>query len=355
MSGLVHEVTVRKAAQLMEIAAFAGVVPQLNSSPGVGKSAIVKAFAKKHNLKLIDIRLSTCAPEDLNGLPHFDDDGKAVFKPFSVFPLAKDYPKGTDLPLNDEGVPYAGWLLFLDEFKSAPRSVIAAAYRLVLDRQVGTHDLHRNVLIITASNLATDRAIVNDPGTAMQSRMAHLIIKVDADEWLQDVAYPQNYDKRIIAFINQYPSKLMDFDPKHQDLTFCAPRTWEFVNRILKVHKGPEIELIPLLAGTITSLIATEFVEYCRVFDKIIDVNDILKDPENCRIPDDLSLQWATMASIGEHTTIKNFGDFCKYAERFTIPMRIMFYRQSLVRVPGVADTSAWAKAADALARYLSN
>ncbi len=29
-------------------------------------------------------------------------------------------------------------------------------------------------------------------------------------------------------------NKLMDFDPEHEDKTFCCPRTWEFVNNIIK-------------------------------------------------------------------------------------------------------------------------
>lgn len=349
-------VTVRKAAELIEVAAMAGLVCQMNASPGVGKSSIAKKFAKKHNLKMIDLRLSTCAPEDLNGLPHFDEQGRAVFKPFRLFPLAEDYPGDTPLPINpDTQKPYSGWLLFLDEFKSAPKSVIAAAYKLVLDRQVGLHDLHSRVVIMTASNLATDRAIVNDPGTAMQSRLLHLVMEVNAEEWLEDVAIAQQYDRRIISFISQYNSKLMDFDPKHQDLTFCCPRTWEFVNKVLKTYKGSLDNIVELLAGTITSLIAIEFVEYCRIFDKVISINEILTDPENVRIPDDLSLRWATLSVMGEHVSTKNFKKLYTYADRFDMPMRIMFYRQSIVRCPEIADTSDWGHAMDVMAQYLNS
>jgi len=43
-----------------------GLVPMLVSSPGVGKSTIIKELAKKNNLKVIDLRLSQCDPTDLN-------------------------------------------------------------------------------------------------------------------------------------------------------------------------------------------------------------------------------------------------------------------------------------------------
>ncbi len=356
MTSNIQTVSVRQAAKLIEVAAFAGLVPQMNASPGVGKSSLAKQFAKKHNLLLIDVRLSTCAPEDLNGLPHFDENGKAVFKPFNLFPLAQDYPEGKKLPINPEtGNPYNGWLLFLDEFKSAPKSVIAAAYKLVLDRQVGLHDLHDRVVIMTASNLSTDRAIVNDPGTAMQSRLLHLVMEVNATEWMEDVAIAGKWDSRIISFLSQYPSHLMNFDPKHSDLTFCCPRTWEFVNKILKTYKGNLDDIQPLLAGTITSLVATEFVEYCRIFKDIVKVSEILQDPATCRIPTDLSLQWATITSMAEHLTVKNFKDFAIYADRFTMPMRVVFYRTCLVRVPEIVDTPFYGKAMDILAEYLNS
>ncbi len=43
-----------------------GLVPLVSSSPGMGKSSIAKEYAKEHNLFLIDIRLTTYDPADLN-------------------------------------------------------------------------------------------------------------------------------------------------------------------------------------------------------------------------------------------------------------------------------------------------
>lgn len=38
----------------------------LSGSPGCGKSQVAYQIAKKHKLKLIDLRLSQCDPTDLN-------------------------------------------------------------------------------------------------------------------------------------------------------------------------------------------------------------------------------------------------------------------------------------------------
>lgn len=45
-----------------------GLVPMLTGSPGLGKSDIIHSIAQELNLKVIDHRLSTSDPTDLNVL-----------------------------------------------------------------------------------------------------------------------------------------------------------------------------------------------------------------------------------------------------------------------------------------------
>ena len=94
----------------------AGLVPFLRSSPGMGKSALIHSIAHEYGMELLDIRLSTCAPEDLTGLPHFEN-GIAKFMPFDMFPT-----EDTPVPEGKNG-----WIVFLDEFNSASKAVQTAA------------------------------------------------------------------------------------------------------------------------------------------------------------------------------------------------------------------------------------
>lgn len=324
----------------------AGLVPYIQSSPGMGKSAIVKSIAEDFKLKLIDHRLSTSAPEDMTGLPRFSKEGFAHFSPFAdLFPV-----EGTPIPDGCEG-----WLLFLDEFPSAPRSVQAAAYKLILDKMVGQHKLHPNVVIVCAGNLMTDKAIVNNIGTAMQSRLVHLEMEINVDVWMQDVALVQNYDKRIIAFIAQNGSKLMDFNPDHHDKTFCCPRTWEFINKLLKKNPTIDESRAALFAGTITSGTAAEFIQFTKVFDDLIKIKDILDDPANCKLPRDNSISWATITTMMEAVNEKNFDKLAEYANRFSITFKILFYRSILARNKDLRKHSAFTNAAVELTRYLND
>lgn len=335
----------------------AGLVPFVQSSPGVGKSSIVRSVAEDFDLKLIDHRLSTSEPTDMTGLPSFTKDGFARFSPFEeLFPL-----EGTALPKKN-GKDQQGWLLFFDEANAASKSVQAASYKLVLDKMVGQHRLHSHVAMVMAGNLVTDHAIVNPLSTAMQSRLVHLELQVDFEEWLKDVAIPQNYDSRIIAFLSQFPSKLMDFRPDHSEKTFCCPRTWEFVNRLITTNQNGMVipkELNPdspiLLTGAITSGVALEFVQFTKVYSQMININDILRDPHTCPLPQDLNLKWAVTMHITEKVDDKNFDAVANYADRMSLEFRILFYRTLVIRNKTIRNHPDFGKHMAKISQYLTS
>lgn len=340
--------TPREARDFVIDCMRAGLVPYIQGSPGIGKSSIIKAVAKKFKLHVIDHRLSTSEPTDMTGLPNFYDNGQyARFAPFAeLFPLSSmPVPKDMD-----------GWMIFFDEISSAPRSVQAAAYKIILDRMVGQHRLHPNVVIVAAGNLATDRAIVNPLSTAMQSRLIHIELEVSFNEWLEDVAIPENYDSRVIGFLAQYPEKLMDFKPDHHEKTFCCPRTWEFVHRLLKVQSSQVVtdKTAKLLTGTITSGVAMEFVQFTKVYQDLVTIQEIQADPNKCRLPTENALKWAVTTHMMEKIDDQNFKDLATYADRFSIDFRILFYRSILVRRPTLRTHPNFATHISKIAQYLT-
>jgi hypothetical protein len=322
----------------------AGRVPFVKSSPGLGKSSIMKQIADDWNLQLIDFRLSTAAPEDMTGLPRFMEDGTCRFFPFSdLFPI-----EGTPLPEGKDG-----WLLFLDEMNSAPKSVEAAAYKLVLDRKTGVFPLHERVLIAAAGNLSSDKAIVNNQSTAMKSRLVHLRMEPSFKEWLEDVAYTNGYDERIIAFLNYRPSYLMDFDPDSKDETFCCPRTWEFVNDLLGAMGSLNDEDASLLAGTITSGVAVEFVQFTKVYDSMVSIKDIIADPKGVKVPTDNATRFAVVSHMMENANKSNFADLVTYIERFDYTFQVLFFKSVMKRQPMLQSDPAFTSSMVRLSKYI--
>lgn len=298
----------------------ARLVPFIQGSPGMGKSAIVKEIADEYGLKLIDCRLSSMEPTDLLGLPWINN-GKAEFNPYNLFPLE-------DTPIPNG---YEGWLLFLDEFNSASKATQAAAYRVVLDREIGQHKLHSHCFVVAAGNLSTDNAIVNSLSTAMLSRVIHLHIGINIEDWITDFAIPNNIDDRIIAYLAMNPEYLMQFDPEKEDETFPCPRTWQFVDKLIKANSHVVNEkIIPLLAGAVTLQQATAFVQFCKVSKDLITIEDIKKNPD-INLPTDTAILWATVCHISRKVTENDLKYLEKFLNKLPATFKIVFLR-SLVK-----------------------
>lgn len=291
-----------------------GLTAMIHGSPGISKSALVQDVARQYKLKLIDVRLSQCTPEDLNGFPMRNGD-KAQFTPFDIWPLDTDeIPDG-----------YDGWLVFLDEITSAHKSVQAAAYKLILDRMVGSCHLNDNVAIVAAGNLATDKAVVNQMSTALQSRMVHFEMQADQQEWLE-WAYRAGIDHRVTGFIEYRPSNLMDFRPDHNDKTFPCPRTWDMVSRLVK-DEPIDSTSGPRIAGTIGVGMANEFITFAEEFERLPRYSEIVKAPDSVPVPPEMSTKYATISMLAENLVMDDVAAVMRYIDRFDKEMKVIFGR----------------------------
>ena len=246
---------------------------------------------------------------------------KASYKPMDTFPIEGDtVPKG-----------YNGWLLFLDELNSAPPAIQSAAYKVILDRMVGNHKLHKNVAIVAAGNLETDNAIVQPMSTALQSRMAHLELVVDSKEWV-DWASSNEVDHRITSYINFRPDALYSFSPDHTDKTYASPRTWEFANRILQVTDAASSEALPMLAGTISEGVAREFLGFCKIHLSLPKLAEIIANPTSIKVPDEPSVLFAMTGALGNNAAEDNIGALMKFISRLPVEFQVVSLREIVRR-----------------------
>ena len=309
------EISASEMTNALDSVLLSKLTPMLVGSPGIGKSDIVKLTAKKHNLKLIDLRLAQSDPTDLNGFPTLQNDGTRM-----------DYAPPTTFPLeNLDQIPngYEGWLLFLDEINAAPPAIQAAAYKLVLDRQIGSHNLHKRVAIVCAGNKATDKAIVNRLSTAMQSRMIHLNLMVDTESWLE-WANTHNVDHRVISFIKFRPELLHKFNLSHADNTFASPRTWEFLSKIIVDKKEFTKTDHAVLVGTVGEGPATEFRAFCDVYKDLPTIEDMLENPTLVNIPREPGHQYAMTTLISHHANDDTIEALMIVAKKLPIEFQVV-------------------------------
>jgi hypothetical protein len=313
-------------------------VPMIHGSPALGKSAIVKQIAAEYNLMLIDLRLSQCDPTDILGFPQIVN-GRAGYVPMDTFPI-----EGDELPINPvTGKPYAGWLLFLDEFNSASVAVQAASYKVVLDRMVGKYHLHPKCAVVAAGNLETDGAIVEPMSTALQSRIVHMDIECCPIVWSK-YASAAHYDHRIISFIEFKPGLLYTFRPDHTDRTYAAPRTWEFAHDYLAQNDVKDADTIPALSGMISEGVAREFLLFCDIYTNLPTIADIIAAPEQIRVSSEPSILFAITGSIANHATKTNLDPLLKYVFRLPLEFQIVCVRQTLARNKALLDDASMQK-----------
>lgn len=244
-------------------------------------------------------------------------------------------------PIEGDKIPkgYRGFLIFFDEFNSAARATQAAAYKIILDRYIGKHALHKNTVIICAGNRLIDNAIVNRMSTATQSRLAHFELVVDHKNWLI-WAKQNNIDYRIMAHIDHMPTKLYVFDPNHNNKTFAAPRTWEFASRLISNYPGDLMPQIPLIASVIGEPAAREFIVYSKVFTELPTFNEIIADPLNIAVSSDPGVLYALSYAIAANLNKDSIASAMLYIHRLPIEFGTITLQTALKRDKELISTN---------------
>jgi MoxR-like ATPase len=322
------EVNAVELQECLEEDLKAGLTPMVASSPGMGKSDIIRTLADKFSLKVIDFRVSQCEPVDMQGYPGvISDAGNQLRMTFHIpeyFPI-----EGDSIP---EG--YLGWLLFLDEFNSGNKQTEAAAYKLILDREVYKHKLHERCLIAAAGNLTTDRAIVNTQSTATTSRLTHYRMRVDHKVWI-DWANSHNIDHRIISLIKFKPEILHKFDPQTNELTFPCPRTWEFASKIILNRETIDNITKTRLAGTIGEGAAVELTTYSEIYQNLPTIEQILNDPKaGWKVPKEPSEQYAVTTMLAHNSTPDSIEKIIIAINRLPVDFQVITFRDIYKRTP---------------------
>src|ERR1051325_1801198 len=276
----------------------------IHGGPGISKSAVANQVATDLDIAFIDLRLSQMAPEDVRGVPMLGEQygmHGMIWQPPLSFPRHLDYSKtelihgnqvvrffnpvgsngihyctkpqitvyavdpgyqasiidyGDDrftVALRDgNGLPISGmvqWhvegpaeaILALEEFNSAPPSVMGAAYQLVLDRRLGDYIVPAGVTLLAMGNRDKDKGVTYRVPKPLANRFIHLEMEPNAEDWCQ-WAIDQRLHADVVGYIMKFPKNLFDKDfakkPTHQ---FATPPTWEFVSKVISQSTNGDI------------------------------------------------------------------------------------------------------------------
>lgn len=301
-----------------------GAVPSvaLWGPMGVGKSTAVKEVAHRlsrevgKKVTVTDIRLLNFSPVDLRGIPAADAQ-----REFAVWLK----PKIFDL---DESCIN---IIFLDEISAAPQSLQAAAYQIALDKTVGEHRLPENCIVICAGNRTTDRSVAFRMPKALANRLMHFEVRADFESWYRWAA-EQGVDARVIGYL-AFDNSRLNMEAGVEELAFPTPRSWEFVSRLLQLSGETPEQLHTLLSGCIGVSNAGEFEAWCKVYDRLPAVADILSGRYTAPVKG-ADVTYALITSLlacvtqrKDRITARELENVCSYVSRFSADFSALFFR----------------------------
>ena len=281
--------------------------------PGVGKSQFIAQVASKHQVPLIDIRLSQMEPTDLRGIPFRINDTVEWAIPAMLPDAQRHGPTG---------------ILFLDEITSAAPTVSTAAYQLILDRRLGDYFLPDGWAVFAAGNRQGDRGVTYSMPAPLANRFTHYEVEANLDDWVM-WAHTFGIDERVIGFLRFRPDLLFNFDPAHNPIAFPSPRSWEFAHRALKKFSNMPTLLGDGLQACVGPAAGIELKAFIDSMDQLPDIDGIVQGHES-QVPKGIDLQYgvaaalvrrALMAKDGADTN-RILGNILRYARRF--PQREM-------------------------------
>jgi len=308
-------------------------------APGIGKSSIVKEIAKDKDLEFLDLRLSLLDPTDMKGIPFFDSENKqGVWAPPSFLPSDKD----------------SRGILFLDEINSAPPAVQASAYQLVLDRRVGEYELPKGWSIVAAGNRESDRGVVYRMPPPLANRFVHLEMDIDVDDW-KKWAYRNDISESLIAYISYEPEALFNFDKDNTQKAFATPRSWSFVDTILK-SSLPQDLLLDTISGAVGKERAVSFLSFKQVESRLPDISAIIEG-RAVEIENDAKVLTILISGIvsrlKKDSKIEHIDNILDFSMRLPKEFAILLIKELQLNGIDIESSSRWSEWVDRFAYLL--
>lgn len=259
--------SVQEAKEVVKLCILNEQPIMLWGGPGIGKSDLVHQIGKDLGRPVIDIRLALMGSEDIKGYPYRDEETNKM-----KFAIANEFP--TD--------PDSNAIIFFDEINAAVPTTQNAMYQLILDRKIGEYELPKGVSMVAAGNRESDRGGTFTMPKPLENRFSHVEVSSNVKQWL-DWAISKRVHPDIVGFISKFPEKLNTFDPGVNSRSFATPRSWAKANKLICCKEAQSLskdKVLDLVSCCIGVPVATEFVSFQELTDKLPDPMEILSVPE---------------------------------------------------------------------------
>lgn len=299
---------------------------------GIGKSECVyqaSEFLSQHvpNWQgVIDLRLSQMEPTDLRGVPVPDAETQQTIM----------YRPNT-LPRSGAGI------LFLDEITSAPPSIQAAAYELVLTPE--HYGIPDTWMVIAAGNLQSDRGVTFQMAGPLLNRFNKVEATTTVDDWMNH-AITKGIRPEVLSYIKTRADHLHKFDGTGQIDSFPSPRSWFAVSDALELDLPPA-DRVECIKGDVGHEVAVSFEAHMRVYESIPDMDAILAG-KDVPVPEKLDVRYCVAMGLASRVDAKNFDNAWKFLAQMPKDLQTLTVKLAYKRDRGLMHSAAFTKFAAA-------
>ncbi len=267
---------------------------------GIGKSELVKAFAKEQSEILtkqyitdgrqdelfeittntgekklvafdpepVDIRLALKDAGDIQGLPMFNVDQHGVNR--TAWAIPECFPSD----------PKWKGVIFLDELNLGQMAVINACYQILTEHRLNSILFNEGVLVVCAGNYTEIATNAIELPTGINTRVNHIDMTPNLGEWTQ-WAIENKVHPSLVSFLNTaHSDRFYDKEAVANDVREVAtPRSWVRVGAFLSL---PNYDWEKYLVQDITGIVGIQNATALKTY---------LDDASKYQSPDDVLVE----------------------------------------------------------------
>lgn len=295
---------------------------------GIGKSECVyqaSALLAQHIPDwqgVIDMRLSQMEPTDLRGVP------------------VPNHETGTTMMFRPDTLPRAGsGILFLDEITSAPPSIQAAAYELVLTPE--HYGVPSTWMVVAAGNMQSDRGVTFQMAGPLINRFNKIEAVTTVDDWLSH-AITNDIRPEVTSYIKTRADHLHKFEGTGQIDSFPSPRAWFAVSDSLELDLPPA-DRVECIKGDVGHEAAVTFEAHMRVYESMPDMDKILKG-EDVDMPEKMDVRYCIAMGLASRVDEKNFDSAYKFLSKMPKDLQTLTVKLAFKRCPKLVQSASFSK-----------
>jgi MoxR-like ATPase len=342
---LYKSLTLRQTADLI-MAVGDKVTVLAQGEMGIGKSSMLKFMQEKlgkenYHFCYVDMTTKDVGDFMIPKIRTIDGVEVCSFIPNEEFGFHLDKPV----------------VIMLDEIGKAPKAVMNACLRLMLERQLGVYSLPvgndgRKSIVFATTNLSVEGIGDSVPPHARNRITTVKVGKPNADTWIEEFALPYNIAPEVILTAKQFPQMFQSFedlkdpkdneyinDPRSPRPAVVTPRTMEKASDLINQCKalGDDV-LSHALIGTIGRRATYDMMAMVRLANDLEDWETIIKNPEKARVPESPSAVCMLVYSAVQRVDKESVNAWIKYMNRLGKEAQALF-ATSVMRVSSKAST----------------